>query len=392
MFFAIIYLSLSLVIQYKNILPDFPGMGGLTQAKVSGNIISDGDQRSESGSIPMKAAPVCFGGALLREGRLADPDGCCKSFNPVVRAFLRVWSPPFRTIHFHHGKFNYLTAVLLRLRRGKMAGKRITVKTIAAMKKREEKIVALTAYDYHTAHMEEMAGVHIILVGDSFQMAVLGEETTLGASMDVLVAHCRAVRKGAPDTLVVGDMPFGSYQPSDEIAVINAVRFIAEAGADAVKLEGGNRAAISRVKAIVDAGIPVMGHIGLLPQSIKSEGSYRVVRSDSEEMLLKQIGDLEKAGAFSTVLEMIEEDVATRISEASGIATIGIGAGRYTHGQILVVNDMLGMNSDFNPRFLKKYADLHSIMKEAIGNYVSDVAGGVFPGEENVFEGRGKSR
>ena len=273
-----------------------------------------------------------------------------------------------------------------------MAGRRITVKTIAAMEKRGEKIVALTAYDYHTARMEEVAGVHIILVGDSFQMAVLGEETTLGASMDVLVAHCRAVRKGAPDALVVGDMPFGSYQPSDEIAVMNAVRFIAEAGADAVKLEGGNDAAISRIRAIVDAGIPVMGHLGLLPQSIRREGSYRVIRSDSEELLIEQISALERAGAFSAVLEMVEEDVAKRVTEVSGIPTIGIGAGRYTTGQILVVNDMLGMNGEFNPRFLKKYADLANIMKTALENYVSDVAGGAFPGEENVFKGRGKDR
>ncbi|MCK5786396.1 MAG: 3-methyl-2-oxobutanoate hydroxymethyltransferase [Candidatus Sabulitectum sp.] len=273
-----------------------------------------------------------------------------------------------------------------------MSGKRVSVKTIAAMKDRGERIVALTAYDYPTARMEEMAGVHLILVGDSFQMAVMGKETTLGADMNVLVAHCRAVKDGAPNTLVVGDMPFGSYQPSDEIAVQNAVRFIAEAGADAVKLEGGNQAAISRVKAIVDSGIPVMGHIGLLPQSIRREGSYRVVRADSEEMLLKQISDLEKAGAFSAVLEMIEEDVATRISEASGIPTIGIGAGRNTHGQILVVNDMLGMNGDFNPKFLKKYADLHTVIREALNNYVSDVAGGAFPGEENVFKGKGNNR
>ncbi len=273
-----------------------------------------------------------------------------------------------------------------------MAGKRITVKTIAAMKKRKEKIVALTAYDYHTARLEELAGVHIILVGDSFQMAVLGEETTLGASMDVLLAHTFAVKKGAPDTLVVADMPFGSYQPSDEFAVKNAVRFIAEAGADAVKLEGGNEAAISRVKAIVDAGIPVMGHIGLLPQSIRVEGSYRVVRSDSEQLLLKQIKQLEQAGAFSAVLEMIEEDVASNVTQASGITTIGIGAGRGTHGQILVVNDILGMNDDFNPKFLKKYANLHAIMKEAIGSYVNDVSRGIFPGEENVFKGRGTNR
>jgi len=273
-----------------------------------------------------------------------------------------------------------------------MAGSRITVKTIGAMRKQGEKIVALTAYDYRTARMEELAGVHLILVGDSFQMAVLGEETTLGADMNVLLAHCRAVRNGAPDSLVVGDMPFGSYQPSDETAVKNAVRFIAEAGADAVKLEGGNDAAVSRVKAIVGSGIPVMGHIGLLPQSIRSEGSYRVVREDSEANLLMQVKALEAAGAFALVLEMIEEEVARRISDASGIPTVGIGAGRYTHGQILVVNDMLGMNADFNPKFLRKYADLHGVISQALKNYVSDVAGGSFPGEENAFRGRGKSR
>ncbi len=273
-----------------------------------------------------------------------------------------------------------------------MAGRRITVKTIAAMKKRGEKIVALTAYDFHIAKMEESAGVHIILVGDSFQMAVLGRETTLGADMDVLLAHAKAVKDGAPDTLVVGDMPFGSYQPSDELAVSNAVRFIAEAGVDAVKLEGGNAAAVSRIKAIVDAGIPVMGHIGLLPQSIKSEGSYRVVRSNSEELLKLQIKEIENAGAFSAVLEMIEEDVAKTVSEISGIPTIGIGAGRYTHGQILVVNDMLGINKEFSPKFLKKYADLHGVIEHALNNYVSDVTGGDFPGEENVFKGRGKNQ
>jgi 3-methyl-2-oxobutanoate hydroxymethyltransferase len=273
-----------------------------------------------------------------------------------------------------------------------MAGTRVTVRTLGAMKKRGEKIVALTAYDYHTARMEQLAGVHLILVGDSFQMAVFGEDTTLRASMNVLLAHCRAVKNGAPDALVVGDMPFGSYQPSNEMAVANAVRFIAEAGADAVKLEGGNSAAVNRVKAIVDSGIPVMGHIGLLPQSIKHEGRYRVVRSDSENLLLEQIKELETAGAFSVVLEMIEEDVAQRVSQASSVPTIGIGAGRHTHGQILVVNDMLGMNADFNPKFLKKYADLHSVMKEAFNSYVQDVVGGVFPAEKNVFKGRGSNR
>lgn len=267
----------------------------------------------------------------------------------------------------------------------------MSVKSLQTMKNRGERIVALTAYDHITARLEELAGVHLILVGDSFQMAVLGEETTLGADMDVLVAHCRAVRKGAPSALVVGDMPFGSYQPSDETAVKNAVRFIAEAGADGVKLEGGNEAAVSRVKAITDAGIPVMGHIGLLPQSIRAEGAYRVVRSGSRDALLGQLRALEQAGAFSVVFEMMEEELAKELTEASHIPTIGIGAGRHTHGQILVVNDMLGMNGDFNPKFLKKYADLHSVMKNAIERYAEEVTEGAFPGEGNVFRGKGDS-
>ncbi len=270
-----------------------------------------------------------------------------------------------------------------------MSRRKISVKTLVSMAGSGERIVALTAYDYHTARMEEAAGVHVILVGDSFQMAVLGEETTLGASMDVLVAHCRAVRRAAPSALVVGDMPFGSYQPSDETAVRNAVRFIAEAGADAVKLEGGNPAAVARVQAIVSSGIPVMGHIGLLPQSIRAEGGYRVVRSPAKDELLDQLRALEKAGAFSVVLEMMEEELARELTEASSIPTIGIGAGRFTSGQILVVNDLLGMNGDFNPRFLKKYADLSSIIGKALEDYAEEVTKGTFPGESNVFRRRG---
>ncbi|PIE51228.1 3-methyl-2-oxobutanoate hydroxymethyltransferase [Candidatus Fermentibacteria bacterium] len=270
-----------------------------------------------------------------------------------------------------------------------MPGKQITVKTLSSMRARGEKIVALTAYDYHTARLEALAGVHVILVGDSFQMAVFGEETTLGAEMDVLVAHTEAVKKGAPGSLVVGDMPFGSYQPSDELAVSNAVRFIAEAGADAVKLEGGNSSAVSRIRAITEAGIPVMAHIGLQPQSIRSEGSYRVVRADSRDKLIEQVKAVAEAGAFSVVLEMVEEELAAQVTEVSDIPTIGIGAGRKVDGQILVVNDMLGMNGDFNPKFLRKYADLHSIMKDAFERYASDVTSGGFPCEENVFRQRG---
>ncbi len=270
-----------------------------------------------------------------------------------------------------------------------MSRRKISVRTLGSMAQSGERIVALTAYDYQTAKMEEAAGIHVILVGDSFQMAVLGEETTLGASMDVLVTHCRAVKKAAPTALVVGDMPFGSYQPSDEIAVGNAVRFIAEAGADAVKLEGGNPSAVARVRAIVSSGIPVMGHIGLLPQSIRAEGGYRVVRSGARGELLDQLKALEQAGAFSVVLEMMEEDLARELTEAASIPTIGIGAGRFTSGQILVVNDLLGMNGDFNPRFLKKYADLGSIIGNALEKYAEEVTEGTFPGERNVFRPRG---
>jgi 3-methyl-2-oxobutanoate hydroxymethyltransferase len=271
-----------------------------------------------------------------------------------------------------------------------VAQQRVTVKTVGEMRRRGERIIALTAYDYATARIEDEAGVHIILVGDSFQMAVLGEDTTLGAEMDVLIAHCRAVSRAARSALVVGDMPFGSYQPSNSIAVKNASRFIAQAGADAVKLEGGNTAAVNRVKAIADAGIPVMGHIGLLPQSIRAEGTYRVVRRDSIDMLLEQVSALEEAGAFSVVLEMMEEDVAEEVTRASGIPTIGIGAGRHTDGQILVVNDMLGMNAEFSPKFLKKYADLDSVITNAVKAYAEDVREGLFPEGKNVFMGRGK--
>jgi len=270
-----------------------------------------------------------------------------------------------------------------------MSRSRVTIRMLSSMRKKGAKIVALTAYDYFTARIEEEAGVHVILVGDSFQMAVLGEETTLGADMDVLVAHCRAVKSAAPSAFVVGDMPFGSYQPSDEVAVTNAVRFVSAAGADAVKLEGGNEAAVSRIKAIVDAGIPVMGHIGLMPQSIRAEGTYRVIRSDSGAMLRRQLRALEDAGAFAVVFEMMEEELARALTAESGIPTIGIGAGRYTDGQILVVNDMLGMNRNFNPKFLRKYANLHSVMEAAIAEYAEDVSQGKFPGEKNVFNERG---
>jgi len=265
------------------------------------------------------------------------------------------------------------------------AQKRGTVQFLRDKKRRGEKIVSLTAYDFPTAAVEERAGVDFILVGDSVAMAVHGRKTTLEATMDMMILHTRAVRAGAPGTLVVGDMPFGSYQGSDEQAVAGAVRFLAEGGADAVKLEGGGPRAVSRVAAIVDSGIPVMGHVGLLPQSVRATGGYRVVTSASVDRLLTEGRALEEAGAFAVVVESVEEAVAREITSALGIPTIGIGAGRFVDGQILVVNDMLGLDPCFEPRFLKKYADLNSAILAAVECYSEEVRSGSFPSPENVY-------
>jgi 3-methyl-2-oxobutanoate hydroxymethyltransferase len=269
------------------------------------------------------------------------------------------------------------------------AAKRGTIQLLGDKRKRGEKIVSLTAYDFPTARIEELAGVDFILVGDSAAMAVHGQGTTLGATMDMMIAHTRAVRAGAPNTLVVGDMPFGSYQGSDEQAVASAVRFLAEGEADAVKLEGGNPRSLSRARAIMESGIPLMGHIGLLPQSVRATGGYRVVTSASAERLLAEAMSLEAAGAFAIVIESVEEAVARDLTRAIGIPTIGIGAGRYTDGQILVVSDMLGLTPDFDPKFLRRYADLHSTILQAVTSYMEDVRSGSFPGPENTYSPTG---
>ncbi|MFO7949998.1 MAG: 3-methyl-2-oxobutanoate hydroxymethyltransferase [Candidatus Fermentibacteraceae bacterium] len=261
----------------------------------------------------------------------------------------------------------------------------VTVRTLAAKKRAGEPIVALTAYDAATAMLEQKAGVDLILVGDSMNMAVLGEETTLTVDLEVMLAHTRAVSRGAPRTLVVGDMPFGSYEESDAQAVGNAVRFLAEGAAHAVKLEGGNRMALSRAGAIVEAGIPVMGHLGLLPQSLRLTGGYRVVRADGLQRLQAEAAALEDAGVFSIVLESVQEDVAAQVTAGCTVPTIGIGAGRGVDGQILVVNDMLGLTPGFSPRFLKRYADLAPVIEEAVRRYAGEVREGVFPGDEHVY-------
>lgn len=266
----------------------------------------------------------------------------------------------------------------------------VTVRSLGGMKSRGERIVALTAYDYHTARIEALAGVHVILVGDSYEMAVLGGETTLGASLEVLLAISASVKKGAPGVLVVGDMPFGSYQESCTQAVHNASRFLSEAGVDAVKLEGGNPRMVRRVRAIVESGIPVMGHAGLLPQSIRLDGGYRVIRRENRDELLQQCDSLVEAGVFSLILEGVVEELAREVTERVPVPVIGIGAGRHTDGQILVINDILGYDPSFKPKFLKKYADMNDAILEAVRRYSGEVESGEFPGPGNVFTDDGK--
>ncbi|MDP8215490.1 MAG: 3-methyl-2-oxobutanoate hydroxymethyltransferase [Candidatus Euphemobacter frigidus] len=263
---------------------------------------------------------------------------------------------------------------------------KVTVATIKKKKKRGEKIVTLTAYDYYTSRMMNQAGIDLILVGDSLGMVVLGYENTVPVTMSDMLHHTRAVVRGNSRCLVVADMPFLSYQVSDEEALHNAGRFIQEAGAHAVKLEGG-KGMSSLVSKMVRAGIPVLGHIGLLPQNILKDGGY-IVRgkdSDSAGELLEDARALEEAGAFAVVLECIPAPVAGEITDALKIPTIGIGAGPLCDGQILVVHDLLGIFDQFQPKFVKQYADLRQIMLDAFKSYKKDVEESKFPREEHSY-------
>ena len=262
-----------------------------------------------------------------------------------------------------------------------------TILTFKQAKGEGKKLSMLTAYDYSMAKIIDESGVNGILIGDSLGMVIKGEEDTLSVTMDEVIYHTKAVKKGAKNALIVSDMPFLSYHVSIEQAVLNAGRLVKEGGASAVKLEGGANVA-AQVKAIVDAQIPVMGHIGLTPQSVNAFGGFKV-QGKSEAAAKKLIEDavlLEKAGAFSIVLEGIPEKVAELITNAVSIPTIGIGAGKHCDGQILVYQDMLGMFNDFVPKFVKQYANIGTIMKEAIGSYVNEVQEGTFPEEKHTFK------
>ncbi len=258
----------------------------------------------------------------------------------------------------------------------------ITIPTLYKMKEKGEKIVALTAYDYPLARLIDTSGVHMILVGDSLGMVVQGHSSTLPVTMDEMIYHTKLVTRAAQCALVVGDMPFMSYQTGIETAVANAGRFIKEGGAAAVKLEGG--ASVSGViKAISLAGISVQAHIGLTPQSVHQMGGYRVQRD--EDRLMADAIEVEAAGAFSVVLEGIPSDIAKTITQRLKIPTIGIGAGPFCDGQILVIHDLLGLTDRHIPRFVKQYAQLLDLAKAGVLNYAEEVQSGRFPGKEHCY-------
>ncbi len=263
---------------------------------------------------------------------------------------------------------------------------RVTVETLREMKAEGRKIAMLTAYDHSMAALLDGAGVDILLVGDSLGMVALGYETTLPVTMEDMLRHTKAVASGAERAMVVGDMPFMSYQTSVEKAVENAGAFLKEAGAHAVKLEGG-RGVAAVVERIVAAGIPVMGHLGLTPQSVHKLGGYSLQAREAEaaKELIEDALAIQAAGAFSIVLEKIPAEVATIVTKKLEIPTIGIGAGPNCDGQVLVTNDILGLFSKFTPKFAKKYADLSPIIESAVSEYVREVREGAFPAAEHSY-------
>jgi 3-methyl-2-oxobutanoate hydroxymethyltransferase len=267
-----------------------------------------------------------------------------------------------------------------------MDRKKITPVDIQTMKKEGKRISMLTAYDYPMALLEDRAGIEIILVGDSLAMTVLGYENTLPVTMDEMIHHTKAVTRGAKYALIIGDMPFMSYNTSENDAIFNAGRFMKEGKADAVKLEGG-AGVKDIVKAIVRAGIPVMGHIGLTPQTISMLGGFKVQGKDAEgaQKIIDDALQLEEAGAFSVLLEAVPAPIAKRVTERLTVPTIGIGAGVYCDGQVLVVHDMLGLFDRFTPKFAKRYVNLSELMLKAFESYREEVWKGTFPTDQHSF-------
>ncbi len=262
----------------------------------------------------------------------------------------------------------------------------VTTLRLTEMKQRGEKIAMLTSYDNSMAKIVDAAGIDVILVGDSAANVMAGYETTLPITLDMMIYHARSVVRAVSRALVVVDLPFGTYQGNSKVALESAIRIMKETEADAVKLEGGEEI-LESVNRILSAGIPVMGHLGLTPQSIHKFGTYNVrAKEEAEaEKLVRDARLLEEAGCFGIVLEKIPAALAERVSKELKVPAIGIGAGGGVDGQVLVIHDMLGISNDFSPRFLRRYADLHGVMSEAVGNYVSDVKSCDFPNEKEQY-------
>jgi 3-methyl-2-oxobutanoate hydroxymethyltransferase len=263
---------------------------------------------------------------------------------------------------------------------------RITTRTLAELKAKGEKIAMLTAYDFTMAGIVDKAGIDIILVGDSASNVMAGHETTLPITLDQMIYHAASVVRGVERALVVVDLPFGTYQADSKEALRSAIRIMKEAGAHAVKLEGGSQIQDS-IERILKAGIPVMGHLGLTPQSIYKFGTYSVRAKEEEEaeQLLKDAQMLENAGCFGIIVEKIPANLAKKVTQTVSIPVIGIGAGAKVDGQVLVLNDMLGMNKEFSPRFLRRYLDLHGTISNAVQEYTADVKKRDFPNDEEQY-------
>ncbi|HSM12856.1 MAG TPA: 3-methyl-2-oxobutanoate hydroxymethyltransferase [Thermoanaerobaculia bacterium] len=263
--------------------------------------------------------------------------------------------------------------------------KRITVPWVRRARSRDERLAMVTAYDYPQGRLADQAGVDLVLVGDSLAMVVLGHADTLSVTMDEMLHHVRATRRGVERALLVADMPYGSFHLGPAQAVENALRFVKEGGAQAVKIEG---ARVDVIRALVDAEIPVMGHVGLTPQSIHRFGGFRVQGRglEARAALLEAAAAVEQAGAFSLVLECIPSELAREVTERLTIPTIGIGAGPWTDGQVLVIHDLLGIEERIAPRFVRRYAELGRASREALASYVADVRSGAFPSAVESFE------
>jgi len=272
-------------------------------------------------------------------------------------------------------------------RKNVMEKNKLTVLDIIKMKAQGRKISLLTAYDYPMACLLDEAGIDIVLVGDSLGNVILGQDSTISVTMDEMIHHTKAVKNGIKKALLVADMPFMSYNVSIEQTIINAGKFLKQAGADAVKMEGANPAVLKMVKAVVDAGIPVMGHIGLTPQTAGALGGFKVQGKDAKaaKQILENALALEKAGCFSIVFECIPDALSALITKRISVPTLGIGAGPYCDGQVLVIHDMLGLTQGFTPKFVKKYADLAGIIKKAIGEFIQEVNSKQFPDKQHSF-------